>query len=154
MVYLLADQVDTLANELISDINPQKLQKLSDLIGIKNFERAILISLLKDYLESVVQIFDLDEITVENKNDVISFLNNIDNFSIANQIKIVQDQAKTLFQNPKFRLEFRNDYETGRKILVFFIKSDGIPEENLTSLHALDQFIEYDSNFIVDLDHS
>ncbi|WP_338472836.1 hypothetical protein R4Z10_08980 [Niallia sp. XMNu-256] len=154
VVYLLAEQVETIANEIINDINPHKLKKLSDLVGVQEFEQAVLISFFKEYLKQVVQIIELDDITVENKQEVISFLNDIDNLSITNQIRVVQDKSKKLFKNPKFRLAFRNDYEAGTKILSFLIKSDGTLEENIASLHALDQYTEYDSNFIVDLDHT
>lgn len=151
---MLAEQVDVIANELISDIDPQKLNKLSEIVGVKVFERAVLVSVVKDYLKKIVNIFELEDITVSSKEEIIDFLKDINNIAIANQIKIVQEQSKSLFQNPRFKLEFHNDYETGDKVLTLLIKSDGSPDEKLTSLHALDEYTEYKSNFIVDLDHS
>lgn len=151
---MLAEQIETLANEIVNDIKPHKLKMLNKIVGIQESEQLFLINFFKEYLKTVVQIIELDNLFFEEKSEILLFLNTPENISITNQIKIIHEQSQKEFNEPTFKLVFRKDYETGNKILTMLIKVNDEIEKNMKILHTLDQYVEYNSNFMIDLDIS
>lgn len=92
MVHLLTEQIEKIAEETAKGLNPKHINLLAKIFESKvshtNTTNKIIANMIKETLKNNVETFTLDGMVVQDKEAVISFLNQIDNILIADQIKI------------------------------------------------------------------